>query len=91
MSRCVYAQVKASGARTHCQAAVSRRAGLCEFALPPSTRSDHPHAIQELVDCDTTTGNMGCNGGLMDYAFEWIKKNGGIDTEADYVSWGLGQ
>jgi hypothetical protein len=22
----------------------------------------------------------------MDYAFEWIKKNGGIDTEGDYVS-----
>lgn len=37
---------------------------------------------QELVDCDTT--NEGCDGGIMDYAFEWVIRNGGIDTEANY-------
>lgn len=37
---------------------------------------------QELMDCDTT--NYGCEGGYMDYAFEWVISNGGIDTEADY-------
>ncbi|XP_020216660.1 vignain [Cajanus cajan] len=37
---------------------------------------------QELVDCDTT-GNQGCNGGLMEYAFDFIKQNG-ITTENNY-------
>ncbi|GKC60724.1 low-temperature-induced cysteine proteinase-like protein [Tanacetum coccineum] len=38
---------------------------------------------QELVDCDTSY-NEGCNGGDMDYAFAFIVKNGGIDTDTDY-------
>ncbi|KAE9602666.1 putative actinidain [Lupinus albus] len=38
---------------------------------------------QELVDCDTLI-NEGCNGGLMEYAFEFIKQNGGITTETNY-------
>ena len=37
---------------------------------------------QNLVDCDTK--DLGCNGGLMDNAFSWIKKNGGIELESDY-------
>ena len=38
---------------------------------------------QELVDCDKLY-NQGCNGGLMDYAFQFIMKNGGLNTEQDY-------
>ncbi|KAG1674682.1 hypothetical protein FOA52_007206 [Chlamydomonas sp. UWO 241] len=41
---------------------------------------------QELVDCDTKE-DMGCSGGLMDNAYEYIIKNGGIDTDADYEYW----
>ncbi|KAJ1703387.1 hypothetical protein LUZ63_003167 [Rhynchospora breviuscula] len=37
---------------------------------------------QELVDCDTSCS--GCNGGYMDYAFQWVILNGGITTETDY-------
>ncbi|CAN6371747.1 unnamed protein product [Urochloa humidicola] len=38
---------------------------------------------QELVDCDIGE-NQGCNGGMMDYAFQYIIRNGGITTESNY-------
>merc|ERR1711983_597947 len=37
---------------------------------------------QNLVDCDPV--DSGCNGGLMENAFAWMMKNGGINTEEDY-------
>merc|ERR1719267_318176 len=42
---------------------------------------------QNFVDCDNRKNggkDMGCNGGLMDNAFDWAAKNGGVCTEADY-------
>ncbi|PHU20925.1 hypothetical protein BC332_12076 [Capsicum chinense] len=38
---------------------------------------------QELIDCDRSY-NQGCGGGLMDYSYQFVIKNGGIDTENDY-------
>jgi len=39
---------------------------------------------QELVSCDTKGEDHGCGGGYMEEAFEFVIRNGGITTEANY-------
>ena len=42
---------------------------------------------QELVDCDRI--DDGCDGGIMQNAFEWVMATGGIDTEDAYPYTGV--
>jgi cathepsin H len=39
---------------------------------------------QQLVDCAGEFNNFGCGGGLPSQAFEYIRYNGGLDTEESY-------
>jgi len=39
-------------------------------------------SAQQLVECDKTS--MGCNGGLQERAYNYVKRTGGIEQESDY-------
>jgi C1A family cysteine protease len=61
--------------------------GALEGAFFIKTGSLTSFSEQQLVDCDNFKNggkDHGCKGGLMDNAFSWISKNGGLCTESDY-------
>ena len=39
---------------------------------------------QNLIDCSKEHGNNGCEGGFSNLGFDYIKENGGIETEESY-------
>ncbi|CAD6219061.1 unnamed protein product [Miscanthus lutarioriparius] len=58
--------------------------GALEAAYTQATGEPISLSEQQLVDCGKPFNNFGCNGGLPSQAFEYIKYNGGLDTEESY-------
>jgi len=58
--------------------------GSVEGAHYISTNECVSLSEQQLVDCAGAEGNQGCNGGLMDDAFQYIIDNHGITSEDNY-------
>ena len=57
--------------------------GSVEGAMAIKTGTLQSYSEQQLVDCSSSYGNMGCNGGLMDNAFKYIE-TASLELEADY-------
>ncbi|XP_027351567.1 thiol protease aleurain-like isoform X1 [Abrus precatorius] len=58
--------------------------GALEAAYAQAFGKNISLSEQQLVDCAGRFNNFGCHGGLPSQAFEYIKYNGGLETEEAY-------
>jgi cathepsin H len=63
--------------------------GALEAAYTQAYGKNISLSEQQLVDCAGAYNNFGCSGGLPSQAFEYIKYNGGLDTEESYPYTGV--
>ena len=63
--------------------------GALEGALFLQTERLVELSEQQILDCSSEQGNQGCDGGLMDYTYDYVKQNG-IQSEEYYPYTGGG-
>lgn len=58
--------------------------GALEGQLKKRTGTLVSLSPQNLVDCSTQDGNLGCRGGYITKAYSYVIRNGGVDSESFY-------